>query len=192
MTWTRLSRRLGSDHNPLRRRADRIEAWLVPAVMIAFLLMSPLVIGAVAHWVHADNAAARHAQQSWQRVPATLLQATPGPQMSMHGANSWEVWAPARWNAGGRTRIIPVPVAAGTRAGSAVPVWLNRAGDVQVPPLTSGQVGDRILVAALIALFGLALLLGCLARAGRWVLDRRRLADWEKDWWSVGPQWSRQ
>jgi hypothetical protein len=190
MTWTRLSRRLGSDHNPLRRRLDRAEAWLVLAVIAAFLIMSPLVAGAVAQWVHSDNAAARLVQRSWHQVPAVLQQATPGPLMSGNGANSWVVWAPALWTAGGQPHAAQVPVTSGTKAGSTVPVWLDRAGDVRTPPLTAGQVGDRVLVAALIALTALAALLACLARFGRWELDRRRLASWEAAWLSVAPQWS--
>jgi hypothetical protein len=89
MTWRRLSRRLGRDGNPLRRRSDLIEAWLLPAMITAFLALSPLVAGAAGIWVRADNAAARHAQLSWRRVPAVLLQAAAGPQMSDNGANTW-------------------------------------------------------------------------------------------------------
>ncbi|HTP15431.1 MAG TPA: hypothetical protein VMK13_06300 [Streptosporangiaceae bacterium] len=192
MTWTRLSRRLGSDHNPLRRRADRAEAWLVPAAIAGFLLLSPLVAGAVAQWVSADNAAVLRAQQSWHRAPAVLLHATPGPTMSMDGANSWIARAPARWTENGRPRVGNVPVSSGARADSTVPVWLDRAGNVQVPPLTAGQLGDRVLVAALIALTVLAGLLACLARLGRLVLDRCRLAGWQDEWLAVGPQWSGQ
>jgi len=31
----------------------------------------------------------------------------------------------------------------------------------------------------------------CLAWAGRWALDRRRLAGWEAAWAAVGPLWTR-
>ncbi len=45
------------------------------------------------------------------------------------------------------------------------------------------------LAVAVPAALGIVLL--CLAWAGRWVLDRRRLADWEAAWADVGPQWTR-
>jgi hypothetical protein len=192
MTWTRLTRRLRADHNPLRRRSDLIQAWLLPAAIAAFLTLGPLVAGAADLWVHAGNAAARHAQQSWHRVPAVLQAAAPGPMMSDNGSNSWLVWTPARWTAGGRPQAGRVPAAAGTRAGSTIGVWLDRAGNVRMPPLTAGQVRDRVVVAALVALAALAVLLACLAAGVRLVLDRGRLADWEAAWQSVGPQWSRQ
>src|SRR5271170_7259274 len=75
--WTRMTRRLGFDHNPLRRGSDVIEAWLLPAMIAAFLILGPLVAGAAGLWVHADNAAAQRATQSWHQAPAVLLQAAP-------------------------------------------------------------------------------------------------------------------
>jgi hypothetical protein len=192
MTWMRLTRRLRRDRNPLRRRSDLIEGWLLPAVIAAFLAASPLVAGAAGLWVRADNAAAKHAQLSWHRVPAVLLEAAPGPAMSDNGANTWVVRTSARWTADGRPRIASVPAPAGTRAGSTVPVWLDRAGNVRMPPLTAAQASDRVVVATLIALAGLAVLLAGMALLARRVLDRRRLAGWETAWLSVGPHWSHQ
>jgi uncharacterized membrane protein YhaH (DUF805 family) len=71
-------------------------------------------------------------------------------------------------------------------------VWLDRAGNVRLPPLTAAQASNRVLVAALTALAGLAVLLAGMALLARWVLDRRRLAAWEAAWLSVGPSWSHQ
>lgn len=192
MRWRRLARRLGCDRNPLRRRSDLIEAWFLPVVIVVFLALGPLVAGATGLWVRADNVAAHRAQLSWHRVTAVLLQASPGPLMSDGGANSWVVWTPARWAVDGRLRFGNVPAAAGTRAGSAVPVWLDRAGKVRVPALTVAQAGDRVVVAASMALAALAVLLAGLALVGRRILDRRRLAGWEAAWQSVGPRWSHQ
>jgi hypothetical protein len=191
-TWRRLGSRLGRDRNPLRRRSDLIEAWLLPAVVTAFLALGPLVAGAAGLWVRADIAAARHAQLSWHRTSAVLLAAAPGPMMSDKGANSWVVWTSARWSTDGRHRLGAVPVAAGTGAGSSVPVWLDRAGEVQLPPLTPGQVWDRVILAASVALTALAVLLAGLALLSRRTLDGRRLAAWEAGWQSAGPQWSGQ
>ena len=41
---TRLARLLGRDQNPLRRRTDRIAACLLPATVLAFLLLSDAVL----------------------------------------------------------------------------------------------------------------------------------------------------
>jgi hypothetical protein len=190
MPWRKLARR--RDRNPLRRRADLIEGWLLPAAVAVFLAASPLVAATAGWWVRAGNAAATHAQLSWHRAPAVLLKAAPGPEMSDNGANTWVVWTPARWTSGGQPRTGSVPAPAGTSAGSTVRVWLDRAGDVQAPPLTAAQVSDRVISATLIALAGLAVLLAIMALLSRRILDRRRLAGWESAWLSVGPQWSHQ
>jgi len=192
MTWLKLKRRLACDGNSLRRRSDLIEAWLLPGVIAAFVTLSPLVAAATSAWAGAGNAAARHAEQSWHRVPALLLQAAPGPEMSDHGANTWLAWTRARWVTDGRPRQGLVPAPAKTRAGSTVPVWLDRAGNPQMPPPTAAQAGDRVVVATSIALAGLAALLACAALLTRLVLDRRRLASWDTAWLSAGPNWSRQ
>ncbi len=193
MTWTKLARRLGSDRNPLRRRSDRLGAWLVPVAIAVFLALSPFVTSGAASWVHADITAARHAQRSWHRVSAVLLAAAPGPMMAEGGnhSDSWLVWTPARWTAGGGARAGRVPAAAGSWAGSTVPVWLDSAGKVQLPPLTAGQVRGRVVAAASAALIALAVLLGCVVLLIWRLLDRRRLSSWETAWLSVGPQWSR-
>jgi hypothetical protein len=185
-----VARRLGFDHNPLRRRLDLIDAWLLPAVIAAFLTVGPLVAGGVGLWVHADNAAAQRAQRSWHEVRAVVLKPVPGPAMPGNSGNSWLAWAPARWTADGRTRVGSIPAPAGTSEDAVVPVWLNRAGQVQAPPLTAAGAGNRVVLAALFALASLAALLTVLAAAAHWLLDRRRLAGWEAAWRSVGPQWS--
>ena len=191
-TWMKLNRRLGHRGNPLRRRSDLIEAWLLPAGIAMFLAVAPIIPVAIGIWVRADTAAAQRAQLSWHPVPAVVLRAAAGPEMSDHGANTWVVWTPASWTADGRQRLGSIPVPATTRAGSVVKVWLDRAGHVRQPPLTAGQTGDRVVVGSLIALAGLAVLLASLVLLTRRVLDRRRLAGWETAWLSVGPVWSRQ
>jgi hypothetical protein len=190
-TWTRVSRRLGLDHNQLRRRSDVVEAWILPAAIALLLALSPLLAVGASAWVHDEYVAVQQAERSWHRVTAVLLQGVPGPLMSDNGANTWVTWTPARWSENGRTHVGQVPADAGTSAGSTVPVWLDRAGNVQAPPLTPGQVGDRVVLAAAIVISFFAAFLTMLALIGRRVLDRRRLASWGRAWLSVGPQWSR-
>jgi hypothetical protein len=187
---TRLARGLGFDHNPLRRRSDVVEAWLLPAGLALFLALSPLTVGAASAWVRHENAAAQQAEHSWHPVTAVLLQAVPGPLETDNGANPWVTWAPARWTADGRLHVAQVPAIAGSAAGSTVTVWLDRAGTVQTPPLTAPQVKDRVVLAAVIALTALAALLAAAAAIAKRLLNRRRLADWGRAWLSVGPQWS--
>jgi hypothetical protein len=185
--WVKLSRRLGLDGNPLRRRADKIEAWLAPVAIAVFLALCPIVAIGMSAWVHADHAAIQRTEHS---VKAVLLQAAPGPAESDGGANTWTVWARARWTVGGLQVTSKVPVPAGSPAGSTQIVWLNHAGAVQVPPASASQVAGLADTATSIGLTALAVLLVGLTWLIRRALDRRLLARWESAWLTVGPRWS--
>lgn len=191
-TWMKIAHRLGRDPNPLRRRSDVIEAWLLPVAVVVFLALCPLVAGLTSMWVSADNAAVQHAQRSWHPVSAVLLRAAPGPEFSGNGSNTWTEWTLARWTVNGREYTGKIPVPAKSPAGSRQTVWLDSSGHVRTPPLSAGQVGDTAAAAMLIALAALAVIVAVLARTTRWILDRRRLANWGNAWLTVGPRWSHQ
>jgi hypothetical protein len=72
-----------------------------------------------------------------------------------------------------------------------VPLWLNSAGKVQVPPLTPGGARNRVVVGVLFALAAMAILLTALVLVAKWTLDRRRIEGWAAGWLAVGPQWTR-
>jgi len=180
--WTRLRRRLAADGNPLRRRADVAAAWLLPAAVVAFLVLSPLAVAAADALAHAGVAPAEQAQRSWRQVPATTLAPAAGPVQPAQGSDSWTTWVPARWLVAGQQQTGQVPVPAGTWAGRTVPVWLDSSGRVQNPPLLAGAVRNRVVAAAVMALASLALLLATVAVAVWGALTRRRLASWDTAW----------
>jgi hypothetical protein len=191
-TWLKLTRRLGRDGNPLRRRADVLAGWLLPGTIAAFLALSPLVAGLTGFAVRAHESAAGHAKLALHPVHAVLLQPAAGPEQTGHGANTWVVWTRARWTADGHQHVAEVPAAAGSDAGSTETVWLDSSGKVHVPPLTVAQDHTRVINTMLLALGGLAVLLAGLALLAWRILNRRRLAGWETAWLAVGPRWSRQ
>lgn len=190
MTWTRLTRRLRGDGNPLRRGSDVAEAWLIPGMVAAFLVLGPLVVLASVLIVGSGNAAGQRAGLSLHPVRGVLLAAAPGPMQSAGGSNTWLTWVPATWTADGARHSGQVPVRAGTRAGAAVRVWLDRAGRVRLPPLTAGMARDRVWVTVSLALAALAAFLAGLVLLGRWLLSRHRQAAWAAAWRAVEPQWS--
>jgi hypothetical protein len=192
MTWKKLTRRLSHDDgNPLRRRSDRLERLLLPVVVAAFVVLSPLVILMTGAVVRADNAAEQQAQRAWHQVSAVVAESVPGPEYPDNGANSWTVWTDARWTQDGQVHVARVPVPSRTRAGSTVTVWLNRAGAVQSLPLTTATARDRVMVATVITVAALAALLAGIGAVGRVILHRRRLASWGTGWQAVEPEWSR-
>lgn len=186
----RLGRWLGLDGNPLRRRTDKIATCLAAQLFAAFLMGALLLSVAAISWAGRAAAADQQAQRSWRQVSAVLLHA---PQTTVALAGFAELsWAPAQWTApDGRARTGEIPVSPDLTAGQVVPLWVDAAGWPTGPPLSHRGVLAREAAAAAVATVTLGIVLLCLAGVGRWVLNRRRLADWEAAWASVGPQWTR-
>jgi hypothetical protein len=190
MKTTRLARRLGLAGNPLRRRTDKIAACAAALLLAAFLIGAPLLSAAAAGWAGRPGAAELRAERSWHQVSAILLRATP-PPAAADGVLGYSLVL-ARWTApDGRVRTGRIPVSAHLAAGRTVRLWVDAAGLPVGPPLTHRQVVADEATAAAAASVALGIILLCLAWAGRRVLDRRRLAEWEAAWAAVGPQWTR-
>jgi hypothetical protein len=185
---TRLARKLGLDGNPLRRRTDKIAAWAAALLLTVFLIGAPLLSVVAIGWAGRAGAADQRAERSWRQVPAVLLQAPPAPAREVVGYSRVR----ARWTApDGRMRTGQILVSTGLAAGRTVPLWVDAAGSPAGPPPTHRTTIATKATAAVVAAAALGIVLLSLARAGQWVLDRRRLADWGVTWASVGPQWTK-
>jgi hypothetical protein len=185
-TW--LARKLGLDGNPLRRRTDKIAAWATALLLAVFLIGAPLLSVAAIGWAGRAGAADQRVERSWRQVPAVLMQAPPAPAREVVGYSRVR----ARWTApDGRARTGQILVSTGLTAGRTVPLWVDAAGSPTGPPPTHRAAMAREATAAVVAAAALGIVLLSLAWAGRWVLDRRRLTDWEVTWASVGPQWTK-
>jgi hypothetical protein len=182
----RATRLLWPDRNPLRRTVDRVEALIMAALTIAFLVAAPLAVTVTWHVVYgAGVRTARTERRSWHQVRAILL-ARPAA-----AGFSGQPEAPARWTAPRGTRLGGlVPASAGALAGSTVDVWTDPAGRQTGPPLTSAQVRGQAAVAATIAPALLGLTLLGIGIAARGLLGRRRLAAWDDEWRTTGPRWT--
>jgi hypothetical protein len=174
--------------SPLRRTVDRLERGvLVLAIVLALLavpiavLMGTAVQQAGDATVQAQNAAAYPTTATLLRdAPAT----TPGSMLGVASAlGEWHTPA-------GVLLTGPVPVPPGTTAGARVPVWLNGAGHPVDPPLTADQAYWRGVVTVIAVLLATFILLLIGARVAHWLLDRRRLAEWEANWRVVEPRWT--
>ena len=75
--------------------------------------------------------------------------------------------------------------------GYKIPLWDEWAHSRTNRPLTHRAVLAVEATSAVAATCALVIVLLCLVSAGRWVLDRRRLAAWEAAWATVGPQWTK-
>src|SRR5258708_23524383 len=126
----RLARQMGLGRNPLRRRTDRIEAWISAALLAVFLIGAPLSCTSIGRWMYQGGLREQRAQQSWHRTPAVLLQTAPALP-SYHDPLSWRNTAavPARSSgADTQQRSGEVPAPLGSRAGQRVQVWVDGSG----------------------------------------------------------------
>ncbi|QTD96427.1 Rv1733c family protein [Streptomyces cyanogenus] len=173
--------------NPLRRREDVVEAWMV---LVVWTLA--LVGGALAGLVTAGAAEDQYTEQRTHRhaVRAVLLADAP------HGVTAdWSpdgrVQGPVRWTApDGASRTGHTLVAGGLRAGARVTVWQDDRGRLVLSPPTGRAEGhvEAALFGAAAALAVAVPVFGAGAATRAW-LDRRRLAHWDQEWDLVGPQW---
>lgn len=175
--------------NPLRRRSDRVEAWVV---LIAFLLVTlGGVTTAVLTWSAAHDVAQEQRAER-QRVPAVVTQHADGEgrETFYKAPNSDSTRVPVRWTApDGTVRHGTAEVPDGSRAGTSVPVWIDSDGSQTAPPPgTAMTVFQSGLCAGLATGTFVALVLA--AQAGvRGQIDRKRADAWERAWAEVEPRW---
>ncbi|MFE6336424.1 hypothetical protein ACFVOK_24940 [Streptomyces sp. NPDC057798] len=175
--------------NPLRRREDIVEAWIVLAVWVV-----AAVGGTLAGLATARTADAEFARQRGERHPVrAVLQADVPRATSASQTTNGQAEARIRWtDDNGTSRSGETLVMRGQKAGAEVVVWVDRRGDLAGEPLsrTEAAVQAGVLgAAAALALTGVVVGAGA---AAKWRLDRRRIEGWGREWESVGPEWGRQ
>jgi len=179
--------------NPLRRRSDVVEAWTVLAVAALMLLGAPLVGAVVGWWAHGDARAVAAAQRSERhRVRAEVVGRVPDSLPTVQGGRERSYRVTVRWTeAGGAAKTATARVPSGTDRGDKVDVWFDSRGRSVAPPpdetmvwqhtVTMGACGAGATIAVI--LLGHSLVRGA--------ADRRRLAEWERDWTLTEPLWTR-
>jgi hypothetical protein len=184
-------RRIGFDHNPMRRCADRVQAVVRAGLVAVFLTSAPIVITHVAYETYASGLrAGREQAAAWHPVPARVLHAT--PLVAAWASPTRPPWRlSVRWaKLDGASQIGQITRAVGAKAGSTVTVWTDKQGRLAHAPLSRAQVADQVIRAAVATLLVLALMLATVGWVVSLILDRRRLASWEADWAVVEPQWT--
>ncbi|MGW2553307.1 Rv1733c family protein [Streptomyces sp. NPDC001635] len=169
--------------NPLRRRSDALEAWIVLTVWAATVTGGVLAGTAAAHTVERGLARERA-----ERRPVVALLAEDAPR----AAGAGPVWADVRWKGeDGAFHLGQARVAAGTPTGTAVTVWSDRDGFLVTQPATASAAHVRAAMVGLMMGAGAAavpILGGRIARDG---LERRRMAQWDAAWARFGSTWGR-
>ncbi len=185
--------RIWPDRNPLRRAADRAERALLVVLFALFAAGIPAAALAVGHWAGLGAAhAARLAAAAQRPVSAHLLHAAPAPPGPAN-PSAYLVQEPAWWaDAEGVRHIDTVLVAAGTKTGTVLHEWTDGSGGLTGTRFDPGQLSSGAVLAAVGTVTLLIAVLVVTILLIRRRLDRRRLADWEAGWTSIGPEWTGQ
>lgn len=172
--------------NPLRRREDVVEAWLV-LVVWAVVVVGGTVTGLLT--AHAADEVFARQRAERRPVHAVLLSDLSKRTPTTRSAGDKDV-ARVRWTApDGSVRTGRTLVDTGLRSGTRLVVWQDTRGTlVTAPPdATRADVEAGFLGAlAGLAVTGAVHATGALAR---WRLDRRRIDEWGREWDLVGPRW---
>ena len=173
-------------NNPLRRREDIVDAWIVLAVW-AVIAVGGTVAGLVTAHAAGDMFARQRVER--QSVRAVLLNDAPR-NVSAIGRAAGHRMASVRWTApDGSTRTGRTLVSTGLKAGSEVMVWQDRQGRLTLAPTGSTEAAVEAGFLATAAGLALAGLVSGAGAAARWRLDRRRIDRWGREWDLVGPRW---
>jgi hypothetical protein len=186
----RVARGARPDRNPLRRRADRLETYLIAGLFLAGGAGAPFAAQAAsqASFSHGLHVRAEQLASRYQ-VPAVLT----GDADSGGYSLTSNVPAQATWTAvDGTSRAGVVPAPSGTRSGGSVIVWTLASGELTGPPLTVAEVADQADAALVGAITGVVVACVAGALAIRQLIDRRRMAAWDDDWRATAPAWNRQ
>ena len=174
--------------NPLRRRSDTIEAWIVLAGWVCALLVGLLAGLGAAHAV--ERAADR--ERAENRAVSAVLAEDAEEKVLARAVSDHRVWATVRWAApDGSTRTDEARVPPGARAGSAVTVWTDKSGTLTSEPLTDGEARLHAAFGGVLAAAGASGAVWGVVWGSRVHLNRCRMRQWAAEWERVGTRWGR-
>ncbi|WP_369250278.1 hypothetical protein [Streptomyces sp. R41] len=174
--------------NPLRRRSDVVEAWIV---LVAWVLAA---VGSVLAGVTTADAVEQSLdRQRLERhaVTAVLAEDAAG-KGSARFVDDDRVWVTVRWTApDGSARTGQTKVPRDTAAGSPAIVWTDRQGRLTSKPLSPSEANFQATWAGTLAAIcaGSAAIGSAQLVRGR--LERRRMEEWAAEWQRFGGRWGR-
>jgi hypothetical protein len=182
----RLIRWIGFDHNPLRRRSDRIQTACRVVAILAMLVVLPITIVIGAHIAAAESNQAHSQAVSRHQVNAVTTAVATGSS----GYYESRATAPVRWTDQGVTHKAVVDVDDSTPAGTVETIWVDTAGHPTVAPLSAYQaIGDGIFTGLGLAA-GVAVVLVVVSALVAVRLNHVRQAEWEAEWERIDPGWA--
>ncbi|MEU9920070.1 hypothetical protein AB0H51_01885 [Streptomyces griseoluteus] len=174
--------------NPLRRRADVVEGWVLVGAWLLTLLAGTVAGLMAARTVERDLAQERAATH-----PMVAYVVAPAPGRSGgRGSTGERVWAEVRWTApDGALRTGQVRVTPGAATGAPVAIWTDDHGRLANRPATPAEAAVRAAFIGTLAATAAAVVPFAAGRRLLARLERRRLSLWDTEWSRLGPQWGR-
>ncbi|MFF4350203.1 hypothetical protein [Streptomyces sp. NPDC001530] len=168
--------------NPLRRRGDVIEAWIVLAAWILAVL-GGLVAGLVT--AGAVERGLDRQREERRPVSAVLTQDAPA-KVPTRVVTDQRVWATVRWTTpDGSERTDQTRVPPKTKAGTRITVWTDGHGRLTTKPPSLVEGVLQSAMTGALAAAGTGGLVGGSAWIVRACLDRRRMEQWATEWASI-------
>ncbi|MGW2745509.1 Rv1733c family protein [Streptomyces sp. NPDC001450] len=171
--------------NPIRRRDDVLEAWLLLAIGIL------IAVGGTAAGVVTARAADQvFDQQRADRIPVRAVLLNDVPRTETSGMGRDLASARVRWTTSdGSAHKGMTLVSTGKKAGSTVRIWIDGQGRVSTQPPTPTRAAVEAGLFGASAALALSGVVSGVGSVGRRYLDRRRIQQWDREWTLVGPQW---
>ncbi|OUC94699.1 Rv1733c family protein [Streptomyces swartbergensis] len=164
--------------NPLRRRSDVIEAWVVLAGWV-LALAGGLLVGLMAGDAVERDAEQQRAER--RQVSAVLVKDAKGPPA--RASADYRVWATVRWaTPDDSVHTDEARVPARTPAGSTITVWTDQSGKVTAEPLTEDEARLHAVSGGVLAATAAGGAVLGAAWAVRLGLERHRMAQWAAEW----------
>ena len=174
--------------NPLRRRCDLVEAWVLLAAWI-IALAGGLLAGLLTAGSMQESSDLARAEG--RQVTAVLIR-DPEHRATVHLEDGTLTWGTVRWTAAdGSTHTGRTRVSATAHAGSRMTVWTDRHGALTPRPPSRT---DAALQSALGGFWAGAATAG-VVMGGAWLvrarLDHRRMDQWAEEWAQAATRWGR-
>jgi hypothetical protein len=185
-----VARRLGLEHNSLRRVSDRTESSIVVTLVLVFIVGAPLLGFLTGRTAYESSLRTEQAQAVRHRVTAQLTADSPVHAKYVDRTSASGATAEARWTYAGAVHTGTVPVRPGAKAGTTVTISVDGTGRPVVRPRTHAETINRAVVLGAVAVATLGFGLWTIRLAVGAVFIRRRLADWDTAWAAFESRWS--
>ncbi|RJQ85496.1 hypothetical protein D5S19_14035 [Amycolatopsis panacis] len=168
----------------MARSSDRVQAALLLVSVLIGLAAIPFCAAAGSELYARQKQVSVH--QLADRSPATATLLADGPPVTFGGRSgvlAGSAPTEATWRApDGSRRVGMVTAESGTHRGDQVPTWIDRSGQVVAPPLTGPGVLADAVCAGLSLWVASCSVLALLCAAVVFGLNRRRWAEWQREW----------